>query len=72
MGMASHERSMRAPIGEEHLSRVSTSDTPSRPEALWKTSRFRRVNWSIQTNFASSIRPMEQMFLRPVCWVCSR
>ena len=72
MGMASQLRSMRAPMGLEHLSRVCTSDTPSAPEALWKTSRLRRVNLSIHTNLASSMRPMVQMFLRPVCWVCSR
>ena len=72
MGMASHCRSRRAPMGLEHLSKVWTRDTPSAPEALWNTSRLRRVNLSIHTNLASSMRPIVQMFLSPLCWVCSR
>ena len=51
---------------------VSTSDTPSRPDAAWKISRLRRVNGSIHTNLASSMRPRVEMFRRPTCCVCSR
>ena len=49
-----------------------TNDTPSPPTEELNISRFLIVNLSIHTNLSSSIREIEQMFLRPVCCVCSR
>ena len=66
-GIASHSRSNREPIGEQQRSIVSTRLTPSLPALLWKISRLRKVNLSIQTKRFSSIRDMEHMLPRPLC-----
>ena len=71
-GIASQPRKRREPIGEQHLSMTLTSDTPSPPADALKISRLRMVNLSIHTNLSSSMREIEQMLARPVCWVCSR
>ena len=72
IGIASQLLRSLAPIGEVHLSMTLTSDTPSPPAAELNISRFLIVNLSIHTNLSSSMREIEQMFLSPVCWVCSR
>ena len=72
IGIASQLRRSLAPIGDEHLSMTLTNDTPSPPTEELNISRFLIVNLSIHTNLSSSIREIEQMFLRPVCCVCSR
>ena len=71
-GIASQFLSIREPIGEEHLSMTLIRETPSPPAEESKSSRLRMVNLSIQTNLSPSILEREQMFLSPVCRVCSR
>ena len=66
MGSDSHSRSRRLPMGDAQRSRTSTRLVPSVPALLWKISRLRKVKRSIQTKLPSSMRPMLQMFLRPV------
>ena len=61
-----------APSGEEHRSMTSTSDVPSAHDAGAKISRLRKVNLSSHTKLPSSMREIEQRWLMPVLWFCSR